>query len=299
MKYLKDRFPIVIIFVMLLMTYGALVWNYQTDQYYQGSNYSKPVSQSVIPPVHKRIKGISSNPDEREQEQKEKPFFEVADHKAQIRMADYALIGILLGIFGSYLLLRTLLYTRDAADAARDTLDVARKTLNLSRDTAQKELRAYLSVEKVITDSKLQAQGIMRPAAPERPNFSPIDVLITVKNTGQTPANNVRFCIQCDIVEKDSGWTLELEEEKSRSLGSIGPSMSKFSKRSVKRGDDLEWHNLQDGLVSGKDTLYVYGKIWYDDIYGDEHQTSLMCYLSGGSLDGVSLYTSSENNEMT
>ena len=75
--------------------------------------------------------------------------------------------------------------------------------------------------------------------------------------------------------------------------------MSKFTKRSVKRGDDLEWHNLQDGLVSGKDILYVYGKICYDDIYGEEHETSLMCYLSGGALDGVSFYTSSENNEMT
>ncbi|MEP6343483.1 MAG: hypothetical protein ABJ275_09220 [Maricaulaceae bacterium] len=303
------RFSTPLFFVWLLIAalYALSVWQNQVIQQHQTSHYNKSVTQSIIPQIHDGIKGIASQDDERQKQKqtnerirlKKNERLEVFNHLAQINMAMAAWIGVLLGIFGSYLLLRTLLYTRAAANAANDTLDVARKNLNLSRDTAQKELRAYLSVEKVATDGKLQAQGIMRPAAPERPNFSPVDVIISFKNTGKTPANNVHCCFQWDIVEKGSGsWTMEIDEEKSQSLGSIGPSMTKFSKISIKRGDDIEWHHLQDGLVSGKDILYVYGKILYDDIYGDKHETRLMCYLSGGHLDGVGLYTSSENNEM-
>ena len=64
-------------------------------------------------------------------------------------MARYALIGIFLGIFGSYLLLRPLLYTRDAATAASETLDVARNTLTETKSNSRRELRAYLAIHIV------------------------------------------------------------------------------------------------------------------------------------------------------
>ena len=156
------------------------VWHYQTGQNYEGSNYTKPVSESVIPPIHERIKGISSNPDTRKQEQNEKPFFEVADHKAQIRMADYALIGILLGIFGAYLLLRTLLYTRDAADAAKETLGIAKDTLNEAKEATRRELRAYIDCEE--------------PSIASARDRNILELLLKFKfrNTGQTPAYVVK-----------------------------------------------------------------------------------------------------------
>jgi len=165
---------------MLVMVMGISLYN-QSGKSYQSPNYTEPVTQSVISPIHKRIKGISANKNEREQEQKEKGFFEIADHKAQIRMSTYALYGILLGILGSYLLLRTLLYTRDAATAANQTLGVARNTLTETKSNSRRELRAYLAIH-IVAKNINETSGVPT-------------IYIRFHNRGISPAMDIRLRI--------------------------------------------------------------------------------------------------------
>ena len=148
-KWLNDRYiPITVFLAMSVMVMGISLYN-QSGQNYQSSNNNASMTQSVVSSVHQGVKGVSANNNKREQQYTEKEKIEIADHKAQIRMARYALIGIFLGILGSYLLLRTLLYTRDAATAASETLDVARNTLTETKSNSRRELRAYLAIHIV------------------------------------------------------------------------------------------------------------------------------------------------------
>ena len=142
--------------------------------------------QSLVTcPVGQDIERVTSNANQRQTKEQKKYEAEISDHKAQVEMAWYAKIGVLLGIFGSILLYWTLSYTRDAATAANETLKIAKETLADTRENTRRELRAYLSVQNVKIMGKVSTSAGAN------------DTLVTfdVVNSGQTPAYNVTASI--------------------------------------------------------------------------------------------------------
>jgi len=179
------------IFILLFSAYGGLVWKYQYGQTSQGSNNSNPVAQSIIPPIHQSIERIAHDYYEGEEQKQEKRDFEIADHKAQIRMSRYAFFGVILGIFGSGLLVKTLLYTRDASIAASETLSVARKA-------TKAEFQPYLSAEHI-----KRIGVVLRSRGDVYHQLNVYTNDFQIKNVGKTPASEVE--ITARAVHYDQG----------------------------------------------------------------------------------------------
>lgn len=110
---------------------------------------------------------------------------EMAVSAKRVFWTSAATVGLTL--IGVVLIWRTLRHTRTAAIAARDAVDeawrateAAEKTLAVTQKTRQHELRAYVVVSK---------------AEPVRAENHVIGVYGVLKNTGQTPAYNMKMII--------------------------------------------------------------------------------------------------------
>lgn len=110
---------------MLILGYASLVFLNQSTQ----KNYTHSETHSKSQTLAVDFNASSNDKSQTSEVYK----LQIADHKAQVRMAEYALIGVGLGVAGSLMLFWTLSYTRDAAIAARETLKIAQDTLRLQR----------------------------------------------------------------------------------------------------------------------------------------------------------------------
>jgi len=124
MTFIKDRFPLVIVFVVLLSLFAITVW--------QNNGLHTPRAKSSVVKVEHRLA-------KKQVVEKAPESLHVQDHKAQIQMARAAWVGLALGVLGTALIGLTLKYTHDASKLTRDALEV-------TKDTSYKELRAYLGL---------------------------------------------------------------------------------------------------------------------------------------------------------
>ena len=122
-------------------------------------------------------------------------------------MAVAAWVGILLGIFGSYLLLRTLLYTRDAAVAARQTLKESERMTNLVRQ----EQRPWIFIEREIPCDLSEINEVLR-----------LNWFYKLQNIGKTPAY---------------GFRMEQELFKTDKVVNIGDGFEKFKDKLIRKVD--------------------------------------------------------------
>lgn len=103
------------------------------------------------------------------------------DHKAQILMAVFTAIGLVIGGAGLWMIYRTLIETGSAAVSAKDSLA-------LERDNSRLELQPYITLQvkgfkKVPTTRTSNILG-------DRTEFGYI-VSVEIKNIGKTPAENM------------------------------------------------------------------------------------------------------------
>jgi len=124
MTFIKDRFPLVIVFVVLLSLFAITVWQ-------NNGLHTPKVKSSVVKVEHRLAK--------KQVVEKAPESLHVQDHKAQIQMARAAWVGLALGVLGTALIGLTLKYTHDASKLTRDALEV-------TKDISYKELRAYLGL---------------------------------------------------------------------------------------------------------------------------------------------------------
>jgi len=142
------------------------------------------------------------------------------------------------------------------------SLGEARQANILAKDTAEKQLRAYVFLEKAwleITPEEVTAK-------------------IFIKNFGQTPAL------------KSSGWThiwlapFPLAEELPRP-GALMKGVSVISP-----GNHLETTHRRGGplnkfteaeVLAGNAAIYVYGENIYTDIFGEAHRSTFTLFCSG------------------
>ena len=131
MKWILERLPLIGVLTLLAACYAWLVMSGQSYQYSDTNDNDRPVAQSLAngKKIEQTIPGENNAMDP----SNVKHALEIADHEAQVRMAQYAFVGVFLGTLGSLMLFGTLLYTRSAANAAAQTLNVAQDTLRLQR----------------------------------------------------------------------------------------------------------------------------------------------------------------------
>lgn len=135
-------------------------------------------------------------------------------------------------------------------------LRLAQQANAIARDTAKRQLRAYIFVEK----TELIVSDVARQAS----------FAIEWRNSGQTPA--YRVLSGCDIIIADTGWKGNREVEfppSGYSKDNIGPG-------GVQQILDYVITLSPDEFIAwkaGSRTLYIFSEVHYDDVFGEGHMT--------------------------
>lgn len=206
MNWVKQRLPLIFVAGVLVVSFLGLTLSSQIGQQAKTESYNAPISEPVsVPVIGEIIEGVPTEPNSERQAQDEKRQLEVADHRAQIRMARYALIGVGLGVFGSLLLFWTLRYTRSAAESAQETLKIAQDTLSVTERATKAEFQPYLTISRLkvplFETESSELEGVL-----DGENYKPefcvhriqgdisLTPIISVFNKGKIPAREI-FCL--------------------------------------------------------------------------------------------------------
>jgi hypothetical protein len=161
----------------------------------------------------------------------------------------------------------------------------------LSEETAERQLRAYLSVEPVHFDFKRGPNQVLS-----------CKVRLQIKNAGQTPA----YRVEIDTDFRIGPWPLErdfgpLKKNAIQFGRSIGPSES--TSASSEKGQNIS-------TVNPGERLYFIGRILYRDAFGKSRETwscgsiieSDMLFrapINGTSITSVNFSSAERHNQAT
>ncbi len=130
-----------------------------------------------------------------------------------------------------------------------------------AEETAERELRAYISVETGMTfrqSKKHQARFEFRPV---------------IVNNGKTPASNVRILSRIDFITPPVPPNFNYALVSPASLVSvltIGPGKDKFHISIIQR--HLSWRELREH-AKGTKRFHLWGQVIYEDIFKIERHT--------------------------
>ncbi len=152
------------------------------------------------------------------------------------------------------------------------------------RDFNRRSLRAYVCVTQCHITLTNQPEG-----------------MVEIRNSGQTPAYNIKHWIGVSLNTHPLTGSLEDPKNQDGSIAVLGKDGVQALTVILKK--PLEGH-LQTILGTPKCTPYVYGKITYEDIYGNEWETNFRCFWGGvkarrGVSDVGLLYIDAVGNRAT
>lgn len=173
---------------------------------------------------------------------------------------------------------RSMVVAEKAAKSAAESVETM-------QDTARRQLRAYISINA---------------ASIEFPSPGVPKVTVSIKNTGQTPAHNVKhwihqwiefFPLRVDLPQPPGDLVMSCDV---MGTGATHANSITHPKMIVKRDEDI---NI---IGTPKGTIYVYGEITYSDVFGERHFSKYR-YMYGGSerKTGNVLSACPEGNEAT
>jgi hypothetical protein len=147
---------------------------------------------------------------------------------------------------------------------------------NIARDTAQRQLRAYISVA-VEKHPDLNESG-------------PPNVVLLFKNTGQTPAFKVEVRSVGSIL---AGSDIALTEAELKIIHAALDRLKKYEsvifpgqefRQSPEPGTGIPMNNEQKIAVSmGAMTLWINGEVTYTDAFGFPRFTRFRLFINGAS----------------
>jgi hypothetical protein len=163
------------------------------------------------------------------------------------------------------------------AEHSRVAAASAVRGVEIVRDSAQRELRAYLTVHAGTIDLQINTMNRRFEAHP------------LVHNSGQTPAYNVRFRIGFGMLPLPLPPTMDLflgpddpNTGDRFTLPSKGNHNLFVSAPRMYSDEEVRQVNALDG-----NALYVYGQIAYEDIFRREWRTNFSYYIILSSIQGV------------
>lgn len=155
---------------------------------------------------------------------------------------------------------------RKSLNSAMDATRVAQNTLALMKDTAQRQLRAYISV----TTASIEFPEPGRPKA-----------TLTFKNAGQTPAHDVQVWIHQWAATYPLKITLPTPpRDFTMAKNTLGAGAHCYMTNEAPQPIFNEPYLNLVGTSQG--TIYVYGEISYVDVFGERH-TQQYRLMYGGS----------------
>ncbi|KEQ04069.1 hypothetical protein [Pseudorhizobium pelagicum] len=189
-------------------------------------------------------------------------------------MATYALWSVITSAAGSFLLIVTLFFTRQANKAAREAVAIASRI-------GEAQIRAYLAARGCVV-TFADSQMIAR---------------VEIRNSGQSPAMNVRSWLVLTIEAPpfDPVWDEEPPQFFSRSDLGAGEAITAATFGPNPAPDGAWWQSLLDGTMSA----WVSGLVEYQDVFG-AHRTTRFRYnvIANGGITNLSTVLADEGNSL-
>jgi hypothetical protein len=164
-----------------------------------------------------------------------------------------------------------------AARAAAESVEIAREDARAAREQFRFDRRAWVGPIRV--DMRTWTPG------------EPAHISVALRNNGATPALDVRARGRFGIRAPDWAFTAEYPATSvERGMGVLHPQTEMHMPFAVPATQERI-----DALKSGKDRLYLYGRIEYLDAFGRKHATTF-CYLllPDSSVSPCSTYNTAE-----
>ena len=155
----------------------------------------------------------------------------------------------------AFLFLRQLKLMRESLDTAASAARSAEHSVEIMRDTAQRQLRAYISIET----SKIEFPEPGRPK-----------VTVNYRNAGQTPAYDVQtwihqwiacYPMRCELPRPPGNFVM------SKSV--LGPGA--HHTMIIEAPKPIAKEPYLDLVGTAEGTIYVFGEIRYKDVFGNAH----------------------------
>ncbi len=140
--------------------------------------------------------------------------------------------------------------------ATRDQVKVSRDQVEVATFANKKELRPYLYVTR--TDDSLVAKGKIIPEK----RIYPRDIGCYIKNSGQTPAYNVRYVGAVQVIDTLISDPNDLDTAKAGFLPVMGSGAELYIYFQVEQKNPLS-------VVTNP---YLFGKITYEDTFHEKHK---------------------------
>lgn len=181
----------------------------------------------------------------------------------------------------------TLAATGRAAKATEDSVKTA-------ADTAKRQLRAYLTVSNI----KIECSNCKKKDGWETPkNVRPEPrILLTVKNSGATPAYNVQTCSGAERTEPDTFLPADFPFSCEKTcntcpVNNIAPGAEATIILHLDLGDMMM-------ASAGFKRLFYFGTISFTDTFGSSRKRPFCWYSQGSSGEGIDCpYHNSPNDD--
>lgn len=174
---------------------------------------------------------------------------------------------------------------RKSLDDAKIQAEAARGMLQTMRETAERQMRAYLYVEK--TTFSFLPDGNC-------------GVTFRIKNCGQTPAHKVKLQNLVKVVDWNDGDPeipeLTFDVDDIELLGSIAPS-GDYYEYEVRSPEIIDFSTL---VRDSTRAVYLVGDVSYATVF-DTDQSTKFRYMIGGTVgwDSDEMFVGDEGNEAT
>jgi hypothetical protein len=237
--------------------------------YRQPTEEQQPIRRGAVEGVLERISRAIDTANEQANAPDEQKRAE-RDLHAQEQMAKWAkymlyIAGgeIIVTLTGVVLVLFTLIYTRDAARAARDAVDETRRI-------GEAQTRAYVSIEG--SEVSNFGNGV-RPS-----------VTTVIKNTGQTPAYDLKVHTMIGIgpLPYPGGALPDMPPpDPLGSTSNLGPGVQR--RNTVTKDNPVTDQEFID-ICEGREAIFVIGRVEYSDAFGIARFTNFFFLYSQRSV---------------
>lgn len=253
--------PIGVTVIVVLTLVGLALFNQERRDHatYQAARHGYELSKQTVPEDVAAHRPYTADKPYREEWRAEQ------DLEAQRMMAWWSKVAGLAASIGVFLLAMTLWETTRTTVAAAEAADATRKGVELAEKTAERQLRAYLS----ITSMDLHRDG----------DTYKLKTVIT--NDGQTPARGVRPSITMGIRTLAGENLPEIETDEAAAV--VGPGKIVTNEVSLSPTAGELAH-----IASGDRTIFAWGRVDYVDIFGTKRFLTVRCRM--GSERGPNSY---------
>jgi hypothetical protein len=239
-----------------------------------------PPAGARVEPVNEVVRDqVASNKDQEHCASKDHVVGDRGNQDSDTKMVRYTALATLVIAFMNMLQFGafwvTISDTKRSALAAEKSAAAAEDAVGITRDTAVRQLRAYVSVER----ANLVIQG------------NKAYIALRTKNFGQTPAYEVTARSQSGIRHPGEPANANSREVWGMPKIVLGPGDS----RALDIFVDLRPGDLAS-LRSGRSVIYVEARIDYKDAFDHPRFTEVRMHSSNGPDGGVSFAAEREGN---